>query len=333
MATYLEEVLADNPSFVLTMGEASGNLSDLIDAKTATVTGSPTYGATGPVIGYTAIDFSGDSMYFTVGDDADLDLGNGNFSIECWHARDVDTGTWEVWFDKQATAYEIGIDNTLDKFTLQKRGVGVLAASTTAVPANGAWHHYVVTRVASPSVAGDTKIYIDGVLETLTVETYASSLADNASSLYIGREGGAGAPASGKLAWIAIYKGVVLSGTRVTAHYDARNNLGGPTWTTPADTVAMSTTPDLKFTSPVSAVKQHFYMELDTVDTFNSGDLRTYRSDQDQTNWTYWDGASWTAMPSDGLPIAKSGNEVDYTVTSALSATTWYRRVRAGTLA
>jgi hypothetical protein len=106
-----------------------------------------------------------------------------------------------------------------------------------------------------------------------------------------------------------------------------------PVWTTPADTVSMSTTPELKFNSPTSAVKQHFYLELDTANTFNTGNLRTYRSDQDQTNWAYWDGSAWTAMPSDGLPIAKSGNEIRYTVTSALSSATWYRRVRAGTLA
>jgi hypothetical protein len=105
-----------------------------------------------------------------------------------------------------------------------------------------------------------------------------------------------------------------------------------PVWTTPADTVSMSTTPDLKFNSPTSASKQHFYMQLDTANTFDTGNLRTYDSSVSQTNWTYWDGASWTALPSDGLPIAKAGNEVDYTVTSALSAGTWYRRVRAGTL-
>ena len=105
-----------------------------------------------------------------------------------------------------------------------------------------------------------------------------------------------------------------------------------PTWTTPADTVSMSTTPELKFNSPASAVKQHFYLQLDTANTFNTGNLRTLDSSTDQTNWAYWNGSAWTALPSDGLPIASSGNEVRYTVTSALSSATWYRRVRAGTL-
>jgi hypothetical protein len=95
----------------------------------------------------------------------------------------------------------------------------------------------------------------------------------------------------------------------------------------------MGFTPELKFTSPISVVLQHFYMQLDTAATFDTGNLRTYDSSTSQTNWTYWDGGAWADLPSDGLPIAKSGNEVRYTVTSALSATTWYRRVRAGTLA
>jgi hypothetical protein len=105
-----------------------------------------------------------------------------------------------------------------------------------------------------------------------------------------------------------------------------------PAWTTPADTVSMSTTPDLKFTSPASAAKQHFQLQLDTANTFNTGNLRTYDSSVTQTNWTYYNGSSWVAIPPDGLPIAYAGNEVDYTVTSALSSATWYRRVRAGTL-
>jgi hypothetical protein len=104
------------------------------------------------------------------------------------------------------------------------------------------------------------------------------------------------------------------------------------TWTTPADTVSMSTTPQLQFDSPASAVAQHFYMELDTANTFDTGNLRTYDSSVTQTNWAYWDGDSWEAMPAAGLASTYAGNEVRYTVTSALASATWYRRVRAGTL-
>lgn len=116
----------------------------------------------------------------------------------------------------------------------------------------------------------------------------------------------------------------------VAAIYDPAPSV--PAWTTPADTVSMSTTPELKFTSPASAAKQHFYLQLDTANTFDTGNLRTLDSSTDQTGWTYWNGSAWTALPADGLPVAYAGNEVDYTVTSALTSATWYRRVRAGTL-
>ena len=107
----------------------------------------------------------------------------------------------------------------------------------------------------------------------------------------------------------------------------------GPAWTTPADTVSMTTTPELKFTSPASAVAQHFYLQLDTANTFDSGNLRTLDSSTSQTSWDYWTGAAWAALPSTGLASGYAGNEIRYTVTSALSSATWYRRVRAGTLA
>lgn len=107
---------------------------------------------------------------------------------------------------------------------------------------------------------------------------------------------------------------------------------GGPVWTTPADTVSMGTTPELKFTSPASAVAQHFYLQLDTANSFDTGDLRTVNSSASQTDWAYWDGDSWEALPAGGLASGFAGNEIRYTVTSALSSATWYRRVRAGTL-
>lgn len=110
--------------------------------------------------------------------------------------------------------------------------------------------------------------------------------------------------------------------------YDAA--IVAPVWTTPADTVSMSATPDLQFTSPTSGLAQHFQMQLDTVNTFNSGDLRTVDSSVSQTGWTYWNGSTWTALPSTGLPSGSSGAEIRYTVSPSLSSATWYRRVRAG---
>lgn len=106
-----------------------------------------------------------------------------------------------------------------------------------------------------------------------------------------------------------------------------------PVWTTPDDGDPMSTTPELKFTIPFSTSAQHFQLQLDTADTFDTEDLRTYDSSVSQTDWAYWDGDSWEAIPEGGVATDYIGNEARYTVTDALSSTTWYRRVRAGSLA
>ena len=102
------------------------------------------------------------------------------------------------------------------------------------------------------------------------------------------------------------------------------------TWTTPADTVSMTATPVLAFTMPSASSAQHFEIQLDTANTFDTGNLRDLLTTVSQTGWEYWDGAAWQAVPSGGVPAAYAGNEARHTVQTALSGTTWYRRVRAG---
>jgi hypothetical protein len=103
-----------------------------------------------------------------------------------------------------------------------------------------------------------------------------------------------------------------------------------PVWTTPADGVSMTSTPTLAFTIPALASAMHFYLELDTADTFDTGDLRTHDSSASQTSWEYWNDAAWTDVPAGGVAAEYAGNEARYTVTSALASGTWYRRIRAG---
>jgi len=115
----------------------------------------------------------------------------------------------------------------------------------------------------------------------------------------------------------------------VAAIYNPESS--GPVWTTPADLAAMGTTPELKFTGPTFTGTQHYWLELDTANTFDTGSLRTYRTDVSQTDWDYWNGSGWTPFPAGGMADTYSGNEVRLSVTSALSVNTWYRRVRAST--
>jgi hypothetical protein len=92
----------------------------------------------------------------------------------------------------------------------------------------------------------------------------------------------------------------------------------------------MSETPVLEFTMPVLGAVMHFQMELDTANTFDTGNLRSLDTSVAQANWEFWDGGAWQAVPGTGVLAVYGGNAAHYTVTANLAATTWYRRVRAG---
>lgn len=77
------------------------------------------------------------------------------------------------------------------------------------------------------------------------------------------------------------------------------------TWLTPSNGAATSTTPTLTFTAANGATS--YQIDLDTSSAFNTGNKRTYTT---------------------GMTI--SGGVGTFVVPTALSAGTWYRRVRAG---
>ena len=330
MASLLTEMLADSPTMLLRLNEPSGtaaNDSSSGGTHDGTLQANVAFGSTAIVASDTSADFTATApSYIDVADHADFDRGNGAFSVAFVLARDtvsvnqivMTKGTtatsWSVWI---GTGNYINLANATEAATPVYAPIG---SDTNR-------HLYVITY----NGASTGLIYKDGTNITESTGTEVT-FANTADALRIGDSHAGSRRVDGKMAYVAYFPSA-LSSTRVTAYWAAIDGVDTPTWTTPADTVSMSTTPDLKFTSPSSAVKQHFQLQLDTVNTFNSGNLRTYDSSTVQTNWTYYNGASWVAIPSDGLPIAYAGNEVDYTVTSALSGATWYRRVRAGTLA
>ena len=101
-------------------------------------------------------------------------------------------------------------------------------------------------------------------------------------------------------------------------------------WTTPENHASMSQTPTLAFLMPASTGPMHFHIELDTVDTFDSPDLRTYLSRTDQTGWEYWDGGAWQPITQPGVDPSFGGNEARLTIGDPpLTTAIWYRRVRA----
>jgi hypothetical protein len=107
--------------------------------------------------------------------------------------------------------------------------------------------------------------------------------------------------------------------------------VGAPVWTTPADTVSMVASPELKFTMPTLGSAMHFNLQLDTASTFDTGDLRDLQSNLDQAGWDFWNGTAWEAVAPTGVPSSFGGNEARHTVQTPLTSVTWFRRVRAGT--
>ena len=98
-----------------------------------------------------------------------------------------------------------------------------------------------------------------------------------------------------------------------------------PIWVSPADTAAATPGTDaLVWTSFGASKRAHFRLQVANDAGFSTG-LVTYYS-YNSTGFEYWDGAAWVAFPRDGIPAAKTGNDVRYTATSGFSGTK-YRRV------
>lgn len=105
--------------------------------------------------------------------------------------------------------------------------------------------------------------------------------------------------------------------------------VGIPTWVSPSNHASgVQGSDPLVFVMPTAEANIHFELQIDTANTFNSGNLQIKKSWENQTGWEYWNGSAWVAIPSGGVPNTYSGNQARYTPPVALSATTYYRRIR-----
>lgn len=199
--------------------------------------------------------------------------------------------------------------------------------------------HISIDGVAG-SIAADAFIKRVGQAGSLTADAYvkstiASSFTANSHVARDGMSGSVTADAHVKRAGIeqSLTANAHLArdgiGGSFTANAEIRY-VGVPVWTTPGDDVEITdTTPTLNFTMPGAVGPMHFWIELDTVDTFDSGAYRVHKSQSDQTGWEYWDGGAWQPIPQSGVANTYAGNEARYTIQTPLSNTTWYRVVSA----
>lgn len=319
--SYQSVITADGATAAWPMNDVSGHLTDVIGTGSTTSETALTYGVTGPVTGMTAVSWNGSTSQSSAPSNSAFNAVDGPMSVELWFKRGGGVGVLQELLDRGHTtgnAWVMFIDAANALRFNDSSAASDMLQTNIAISDTTTWHHAVATKNGTAR-----KIYLDSV--DVTDATGANvTLSNSTSALGIGKTN-----FNGAMAWVALYN-VVLTPTQVAAHYAAATSVSTPTWVSPVDTAALGLNPILQFTSPTSTNAQHFELQLDTANTFDTGNLRDLITNTSQTGWTYFDGSSWVAFPSSGLPAVKSGNDVRYAVDPALTMTTWYRRVRAG---
>lgn len=98
-----------------------------------------------------------------------------------------------------------------------------------------------------------------------------------------------------------------------------------PNIVTPKNSTVETSPCYLLFTSTYEpGTKKHFSLQVDnTSNTFGSIELSA-DSLSSQTNWEYWNGGSWVAIPAAGVDSAYFGNNIRYSATLT-DGNKWWR--------
>lgn len=197
-------------------GEVSGTLADSAGTNTATATGSPIYGVTGPMIGTTAVSFDGTNhRRFEAPDVAALDLGDV-FSFAC-HVRRHQTTNYDTLLSKGTQGYQFGINGPANTLDLTKNANQVVCVSTPTIINDGAYHHCVITKNGAT-----IHMYIDNVDVAVTITNAA--MADTIYKCAIGVRNvddvTYNQDADVDIAHVALWN-VAITAAQVTALYNA----------------------------------------------------------------------------------------------------------------
>ena len=156
--------------------------------------------------------FNGVSDYITIPDNATLELGANNFTIECW-IYPTSTASGQIIVNKVATgsvvgAYDFrfnGDTGALQFFAANASGASwaVSTITTTGVKLNN-WNHVAYVR----NTGGVFTAYINGV--AVGTQTNNITLVDEATTTNIGANGNGTSPFAGYITNLRITKGQAL---------------------------------------------------------------------------------------------------------------------------
>ncbi|HEX8475553.1 MAG TPA: LamG-like jellyroll fold domain-containing protein [Pyrinomonadaceae bacterium] len=174
--------------------EANGatSLLDIQGSANPSINGTPQPSALGaggpssvPGVVSRALSFDGNDDYVQIPDNAVLDFGNGDFSIDAWIKTTQSSGVAVVLDKRQPTplqGYHLFTSN--GRLFLQLAvGGNYVNYPSNAYIADGNWHHVAVTIDRTLEVA--VKWYLDGLETSKTLNPIAGVL-DNSSPLRLG---------------------------------------------------------------------------------------------------------------------------------------------------
>ena len=173
---------------------------------TITRNGNTTQGSFSPYGSNWSNYFDGTGDYLTAPDNAPLQLGSSNFTIEFWVNFSVVPGasqgaTLVSKFDTGNTGYEVILYSNTLYFQAQTASIGMTYAWT---PTAGRWYHIAWTRSGSNSYG-----FIDGALVAST-SSASGSITNLNQALQIGRRGDNTFYLNGYMSNVRILKGTAL---------------------------------------------------------------------------------------------------------------------------
>jgi hypothetical protein len=215
---FAQYALADKPVGLWLLNDPAGDPQDLSGNgnHVGTIGGTPAYsGVPGGGVEFIAADH----CYFSVPTSATLAALADTVSVEAWLQPTATSSTKGILSKGSGNIYTrielTTVGTALDNVPwLLSDGTANIASGGAAIPSDGNWHHFVVTKTGA-TVA----MYIDGAAITIPFFTNAT-LTANTMALVLGADDGSGDYMDGLMRWAAIYN-TALSANRVAAHYRA----------------------------------------------------------------------------------------------------------------
>jgi len=136
-----------------------------------------------------ALDFDGSDDYVSVPDSDSSSVGNGDFTISAWIYPHTGSGSQTIVskvHDTYQKEYLLSLDSQKIQLDIEDSGNDGVAKTNDVLSANQ-WQHIMATYDVS---AEDITIYLNGVSQTLSIDTIQGPSPTQSDALNIGRSGG-----------------------------------------------------------------------------------------------------------------------------------------------